>query len=86
MSEPADHTNLAARTAALDALSQVLDSHQPLEAALEGSRGFPRLSTRDRAFARLLAATALRHRGELDALIGARVDRPLPPPAPPSMR
>ncbi|MCZ6885548.1 MAG: methyltransferase domain-containing protein [Alphaproteobacteria bacterium] len=78
MSAPSHKATLDARGIALDALDHVLSAHKPLEAALEGARGFSALSTRDRAFARLLVATTLRHGGELDALIDALVERPLP--------
>ncbi|MFM2128640.1 MAG: S-adenosyl-methionine (AdoMet)-dependent m5C methyltransferase, partial [Pseudomonadota bacterium] len=45
---------------------------------LEESAGFNSLESRDRAFARLLAATALRREGEIDAVLGRLIERPLP--------
>ncbi len=81
MRTPADKSTPDARAAAVGALRRVLESHTPLEAALEGGPGFARLSTSDRAFARLLVATVLRHGGELNALIDALLERPLPPSA-----
>jgi 16S rRNA (cytosine967-C5)-methyltransferase len=49
-----------------------------LEDALERARGFAALEPRDRAFARLLAATALRRAGEIEAVIASLIERPLP--------
>jgi len=45
---------------------------------LDKAPEFSRLSPRDRAFARLLVAIVLRRRGELEALIEASLERPLP--------
>lgn len=69
---------LEARKAALDALARVLDAHEPLDTALDAALRPAGLAPRDRAFARLLLMTALRRNGELDALIGAALDKPLP--------
>ncbi len=72
-----------ARAVALDALSRVMDGHvmggqgDPGE-ALEGSRPFTALSTRDRAFARLLLFTTLRRLGQIDAVVDGFLSRPLP--------
>lgn len=63
---------LAARRAALDAVAAVLDRHQPLDTA------FARLDARDRAFARQMATTTIRHLGGLDAALAGFLDRPLP--------
>jgi 16S rRNA (cytosine967-C5)-methyltransferase len=65
-----------ARGAALQVLRAVLEQRQPLDEALAGP-ALDRLETRDRAFARLLAATVLRRRGQIDAVLGACLDRPL---------
>ena len=78
MTSPPEPSSPAARAIALEALGRVLDKHQPLDRALDGTPEFSRLSPRDRAFARLLVATVLRRRGVLDALIGAALERPLP--------
>jgi 16S rRNA (cytosine967-C5)-methyltransferase len=78
MTSPPEPSSPAARAIALGALGRVLDKHQPLDRALDGAPDFSRLSPRDRAFARLLVATVLRRGGELDALIGAALERPLP--------
>ena len=67
---------LAARTAAVRLLSQVLDKRQPLDAALEQDTAFARIPARDRAFARAIVATALRRRGTIAAVLGAMLERP----------
>ena len=66
-----------ARAAALDILGSVLPRGTALDEALAGHDGMARLESRDRAFARLLIATTLRRLGQIDALIGACLDRPL---------
>lgn len=65
------------RAVALHVLDAVLRHRRPLDEALARDRGLPGLSSRDRAFARLLAATVLRRLGQLDAVIDARLERPL---------
>jgi 16S rRNA (cytosine967-C5)-methyltransferase len=60
------------------ALARVRDTRTPLEDSLEQAPGFAALEPRDRAFARMLAATALRRTGEIDAVIARLVERPLP--------
>jgi len=66
------------RAIAVDLLQAVLRSGRPLDEALATSRDLARLDPRDRAFARLLVATALRRLGQIDAAIDARLERPLP--------
>ena len=67
---------LAARSVALDIAAGVLrrgrsmDDERPDLATLE---------PRDRAFARAIAAAALRRAGQIDALIGQCLERPIPP-------
>src|SRR5262245_39156447 len=55
----------AARQAALAGLHAVLERRQGLAEALEASAPWRRLDPRDRAFARLLAATVLRRLGQV---------------------
>lgn len=69
---------LAARKAALDLLHAVLAGKRSLDEALETTPGIQALDARDRAFARLLAATVLRRQGQLDDLIRHAVTRGLP--------
>lgn len=66
------------RRAAALALGRIRDGHAALEAVLDATAGFARLEPRDRAFARLLAATALRRAGEIDAVLARLIERPLP--------
>ena len=66
-----------ARSAALDLLSAVLDRGTPLDTALTHSGTLAKLSPRDRAFVRLLVATVLRRRGQIDAAIDEKLARPL---------
>lgn len=66
---------------ALDLLGAVLGRRHPLDEALEAHAGLPRLEPRDRAFVRNLAATVLRRKGQIDALLSTCLERPLPPKA-----
>ncbi|MBN9085367.1 MAG: RsmB/NOP family class I SAM-dependent RNA methyltransferase [Reyranella sp.] len=65
------------RRIALDVLEACLDKGQPLDDALARHPGFPALDPRDRAFVRLLLATALRRLGEIDVVLGAMIERRL---------
>lgn len=56
----------------------MLTRHQPFDTALAGHRNFTTLSTRDRAFARLLIVTVLRRLGEIDARLDRLLRHPLP--------
>jgi len=69
------------RRIALDVLEACLDKGQPLDDALARHPGFPALDPRDRAFVRLLLATTLRRLGEIDAVLGAMIERPLDGPS-----
>ncbi|MGE0651677.1 MAG: RsmB/NOP family class I SAM-dependent RNA methyltransferase, partial [Alphaproteobacteria bacterium] len=60
------------------ALARIREARTPLEDALERAQGFAALEPRDRAFARLLTATALRRAGEIETVIARLVERPLP--------
>jgi len=66
-----------ARSTALDLLEAVLDRGIPLDTALTLSATLAKLSPRDRAFVRLLVATVLRRRGQIDAAIDEKLSRPL---------
>lgn len=72
------HDLLAARRAALDLLDAVLVRKRPFDDALESHSALARLPARDRAFARLLSATVLRRRGEIDAVLDAMMTRGAP--------
>ena len=64
------------RKAAVQLLIRVLQKHQLLDEVLNPV--LKGLSPRDRALARALASTTLRHLGVIDALIAKMLDRPLP--------
>ena len=70
---------LAARQAALAILSDVLRKKRPLDAAAADALAAAKLAPRDAGFARTIAATSLRHFGQLEALIGAFVPKAPPP-------
>lgn len=59
-------------------LDAVLRDRRPLDEALSESAGFAALAERDRALVRHLTATTLRRLGQIDALLSAFMDRPLP--------
>ena len=67
---------LSSRAAALSLLSGVLRQKKPLDALLPQLKNLP---VRDAGFARALASGALRHFGELDAVLRHFVPKPLPP-------
>ncbi|MGH6929145.1 MAG: transcription antitermination protein NusB, partial [Dongiaceae bacterium] len=67
----------SARVIAFDVLRSVLDKRQPLELALDGADASG-LSSRDRAFMRLLVATTLRQLGRIDGVIDICLERRLP--------
>jgi 16S rRNA (cytosine967-C5)-methyltransferase len=70
-----------ARNAALDLIGAVLRRKRPLDDAIDENVSMHQLSGRDRAFARLLVATALRRLGQIDALIALCLSTPLAPRA-----
>jgi len=72
---------LAARTLAHVLIAGVLLDRRPLEQVLAEALVPPEaaaIEPRDRAFARMLAATVLRRQGELEHVLGAFLKRPLP--------
>jgi 16S rRNA (cytosine967-C5)-methyltransferase len=69
----------SARAVARDLLDQVLQKYRTLDEAAGLVRGFGLLAPRDRAFARLLAASVLRRRGSLDAVLARCLDKGAPP-------
>lgn len=71
-------SGLDARIVALDALTAVFERRKPLDEVIEENPDARALDPRDRAFARLLIATTLRHWGEIDHLIADALERPLP--------
>jgi len=73
---------LSSRSSALEILRAVLRRNSALDEAASGHLGFAKLQPRDRAFVRLLVATALRRLGQIDGLIAACLERPIEPKAP----
>ena len=69
---------VAARAVALDLLDAVLRRRRALDAALADHPGHARLVKRYRAFVRQLTATTLRRLGQIDAVLDACLERPLP--------
>lgn len=71
-------TPLTPRAIALELLGTVLRKRRPLDEALDGHAGLAGLAGRDRAFVRNLTATTLRRMGQIDALLGTLLERPIP--------
>ena len=72
---------LAARKAAAKLLAAVVDAKTPLDGLTDHDHGHPQFRTlemRDRALVRAILTTALRFRRTIQALIDARLQRPLP--------
>ncbi len=69
----------SARAVARDLLDLVLQKYRTLDEAAGLVRDFTTLTPRDRAFARLLAASVLRRRGSLDAVLARCLAKGSPP-------
>ena len=72
---------LAARKAAVRLLGAVIDAHTSLDGLTDNEHGHPNylaLDARDRSLVRAILASALRFRVTIEALIAARLERPLP--------
>ena len=74
----AEPAGLAARESAVRLLSAVLHKHRSLDDAIAKEFADTALEPRDRALARLIVATVLRRRGELDAVMSGFLEKPLP--------
>jgi 16S rRNA (cytosine967-C5)-methyltransferase len=68
----------AARSVAFDILRSVLARGKSFDDAMAIHDGFRRLPTRDKGFARLIAATTLRRLGQIDVMIDNCLEKPLP--------
>ncbi len=66
---------MAARQCALSIVEQVLGQKKMLDSVLERDAALAALDVRDRAFVRMLAATVLRRRGQLDDLIARSLNK-----------
>src|SRR5262249_17387249 len=69
---------LKTRDVAVSALYTVWIERRPFEEAFSRAAAARDLAPRDRAFARLIATTALRHRGSLQAVLSTYLAKPLP--------
>jgi 16S rRNA (cytosine967-C5)-methyltransferase len=69
---------LPAREAAVRLVSAVLHNGRSLDEALAKEFQSSALEPRDRALARLIAASVLRHLGELEAVLSSFLEKPLP--------
>ncbi|MBS0249746.1 MAG: RsmB/NOP family class I SAM-dependent RNA methyltransferase [Proteobacteria bacterium] len=75
---PQSPDGLKTRDVAVSALYTVLVEHRPFDDAFARAAAARDLPGRDRAFARLIATTALRHRGSLQAVLSTYLAKPLP--------
>lgn len=66
---PRDTNALTSRRVAAFAVKEVLENKNPLEQVLAGQEDYQSLDARDRAFARLIAATTFRRMGQIDAAL-----------------
>lgn len=71
-------SGLIARDVAVSALFSVFVEKRAFEDVFNKAAASRDLEGRDRGFARLIAATVLRHHGELRAVIGRFLEKPLP--------
>ncbi len=69
---------VAARAAAADLLSRVLDGRVTLDEAMAQADAYDGLDGRDRAFAAAIARACLRHLGRIDRVLERFLARPLP--------
>lgn len=69
---------LEARDVAVSALFSVFVEKRAFDDVFNKAAATRHLEPRDRAFARMIAATVLRHHGELRAIIGRFLEKPLP--------
>jgi 16S rRNA (cytosine967-C5)-methyltransferase len=69
---------MSARDVAVSALFSVFVDKRAFEDVFNKAAATRNLEPRDRAFARLIAATVLRHHGELRAVINRFLEKPLP--------
>lgn len=81
---PAHAEMLSARLSAWQILGAVIDKKRLLDDALSQNDLFHNLPARDRAFVRMIVATALRRLGQIDDMI-ARASRRDTPPSPPAI-
>ena len=81
MTSDTEISGLLARQLASHLLTAVLRNKQPFDdafAASSAKAAFSGLAFRDRAFARAIAATALRRLGQIEDMLGRFLEKPLP--------
>ncbi len=79
--EPTPVTGLVARKVAADILGKVVHGRRPLDQELDGDTGnstLRALIAKDRALVRAILGTALRRRGQIAALLGSLLEKPIP--------
>ncbi len=78
---PADRAGLRARRMAVHALTEILNGRQTLDDTFDAlylHKNYSGLEGRDRAFARTIVMSTLRHKGQLAEIIKRFIERPLP--------
>ncbi|WP_203291050.1 RsmB/NOP family class I SAM-dependent RNA methyltransferase [Maricaulis parjimensis] len=68
---------LASRRSAAHAYMAIMSQRKTLESALEHTRGYREMETRDRAFARAILATTFRRHGQTIAVLSKLLAKPL---------
>lgn len=68
----------SARSVVLDILAAVLGSRRPLDEAFADHPALARLNARDTALARNIVTTTIRRLGQIDSLIEACLEKPIP--------
>ncbi|MGZ5889738.1 MAG: RsmB/NOP family class I SAM-dependent RNA methyltransferase [Hyphomicrobium sp.] len=79
--KPPAPAGLAARVAAVRLIAAVMHKRHSLDDALAKEFAYDALAPRDRAHARVIAGTVLRHAGELKALLASYLEKPPPEPS-----
>lgn len=69
---------LASRLTALKVIERIIDNQKTLQNVFEDVNGFNQLPESDKMFCRLLVFTVLRRLGQIDAIIGKFVSKPIP--------
>ncbi|MCI5061044.1 MAG: 16S rRNA (cytosine(967)-C(5))-methyltransferase RsmB [Alphaproteobacteria bacterium] len=67
--DPSHDQGLPARQVAFHILYEILERKNPMDQVLVRHEGFANLPPQDRALARMIVATTLRHKGQIDACI-----------------
>ena len=78
---PPAQAGLAAREAAVRLIAAVMHKQRSLDEALAKVFSSDALAPRDRALARLIAGTVLRHAGELKSVLTGYIEKPPPEPS-----